>query len=513
MDQSRAGQSRHNKIRGLKDMRATRRVRGVSLTEVAIGLFILALTTAGTVPFALQLSRNAIDERVAGQVQQISKAAEAYVAANFAAVETAAVGAAAPVEITLATLTGANILPSGFVDGDPNGATHRVIVRRPAAGVLEITTFTQGGVLLDDARGMGIAARIPGGGFVKAGLPTQISGAGTSLAIANFAGAPAAPAAGALAATTYSSAATTLTDFVYRSPVTGNAAAQTLAPGSTFDANGQPLVGLNGLTPLTGSPVTVIGDLAVTGNSTATGTITASYLRASTVVTAGAACASGQGSIAQDASGNPLVCVGGLWTAIAGSGGGAISAVSGVAGEFTGTKLAMVKSIMATPVGPHYSVTFTCGGVVNPPAMQLVNSAGGSMGIGNGNGVVPRGGLTNMPFYTPDPGFFPVTTAPNSAGSVLVPDPDPAGIYVYGLDEVSNRSGMSVGLNIMASGLGGLFCLNGCYDAYRPASALYKDRTSNNLWFWSPQYSWPNGGPTAGASRPCTTWSVIGIAN
>jgi type II secretory pathway pseudopilin PulG len=294
------------------------RLRGISLIEAAIGAVLLGLVVAGITPLAVGLQRAAADERAASQLAQVEQAATAYVKANFAAVEASAVGA--PIEVALASLTTGNFLPSGFADANPFGQTHRITVRRPAPGLLEVAAFTQGGLPPDDRRLAAIANRLSGGGAVTTSQPAQVTGPGIALALTAWSGAPVAPGTGALVALNVFDGGALVTDYLPRAPQ--GTVSQKLSPGSTLDLGGAPMVNLSTLTPKAGLPLRIAGDAAINGSVVVSGTAQAGILKSSAVATIGGACSSA-GIMAQDSTGLPLSCVGNVWTTVQAASSGA----------------------------------------------------------------------------------------------------------------------------------------------------------------------------------------------
>lgn len=145
------------KINKLLSRKRTNRNRGISLIEAAAGLFVAAM-------FGVALSRSMADNNEllqarnsAQKMSEVYEASKGYIAANHGALlSEMAINSTRRIEAGRANIGGAvpanslqseQLLPAGYIDRNPYGQRHALIVRKTAADRLEaiVTTYVDGG--------------------------------------------------------------------------------------------------------------------------------------------------------------------------------------------------------------------------------------------------------------------------------------------------------------------------------------------------------------------------------
>ena len=112
-----------------------KRDAGLSLFGVLLGLGVFAILVAGVMEWFSDRARDEIDRLAARQLSGLSDAVGAWVVSDFPARL-----AAAPEDVSLATIRAAGVLPPGFAPNgiDALGRTFRGLVRSGGPGALDV---------------------------------------------------------------------------------------------------------------------------------------------------------------------------------------------------------------------------------------------------------------------------------------------------------------------------------------------------------------------------------------
>ena len=258
--------------------------RGLTLIEVIASLAIMSgilLGASRLIDIYAQSTRQSV---LAEQLATFGKAATAYIRDNYSAVESVA-SPTRPALIRVSTLAATGYLQSGFATANSYNQNICALVLQPTAGQLTAVVLTEAGTAIDDLDLGQIAGLVGGaGGGVYSSSPTNFTGTmgGWILPIGNFANANASG-----------------------QHCNGSAGAVAITAGHPVEAlwfaGGDQTAG-------------VLYRDAIPGQPSRNTMNTPIVMSASTVETAGAACAS-TGAIARDAAGAVLSCQSGTWKA------------------------------------------------------------------------------------------------------------------------------------------------------------------------------------------------------
>ena len=135
-----------------------------------LGMLFASLVGLLMIPAYMHFETVAIDNAKAAttaqQMQQVSQAAQAYIQANYSAVEANST-ASSPATITVSMLQNTGYLPSAFSAANPFGQLWQVQVLQPTPGQLQALVLTQGGTQIGQVQAPMIAAQAGAqGGFV-----------------------------------------------------------------------------------------------------------------------------------------------------------------------------------------------------------------------------------------------------------------------------------------------------------------------------------------------------------
>ena len=135
-----------------------------------LGVLFASLVGLLMIPTYMRFETMAIDNAKAAttaqQMQQVSQAAQAYIQANYSAVEANST-ASSPATITVSMLQNTGYLPNAFSAANPFGQMWQVQVLQPTPGQLQALVLTQGGTQIGQVQAPMIAAQAGAqGGFV-----------------------------------------------------------------------------------------------------------------------------------------------------------------------------------------------------------------------------------------------------------------------------------------------------------------------------------------------------------
>ncbi|QQD72001.1 shufflon system plasmid conjugative transfer pilus tip adhesin PilV [Acidithiobacillus ferrivorans] len=135
-----------------------------------LGVLFASLVGLLMIPTYMRFETMAIDNAKAAttaqQMQQVSRAAQAYIQANYSAVEANST-ASSPATITVSMLQNTGYLPNAFSAANPFGQMWQVQVLQPTPGQLQALVLTQGGTQIGQVQAPMIAAQAGAqGGFV-----------------------------------------------------------------------------------------------------------------------------------------------------------------------------------------------------------------------------------------------------------------------------------------------------------------------------------------------------------
>lgn len=194
-----------------------------------LGVLFASLIGLLMIPTYMHFEQISIDNAKAAttaqQMQQVSQAAQAYIQANYAAVE-ANSSATSPATITVSMLQNTGYLPNAFGATNPYGQSWQVQVLQPTPGQLQALVLTQGGTQIGQTQAPMIAAQAGAqGGFVPYNgqygtlNATVAHGAysGWQVSLSNYAN----PGPGHLAALLYFNNGNLENDYLYRVAVPG----------------------------------------------------------------------------------------------------------------------------------------------------------------------------------------------------------------------------------------------------------------------------------------------------
>lgn len=267
----------------------------MSLVEVAASLTVAGVAMAGLMQISADTNNSLRDASAGNRLLEVQSAAQQYLKANSAALVTAVpvggslvipVGRTSPGGIVpsgpsgLPSLQGGEFLPSTFVDLNSYRQQHAMIVRQPTAGKIEVLITTTGGLAVPDADLGRIASKVgAGGGMVLQRPPAfaigtiQGTGGGWSDTAASWTSGGVGPTPGHAVATLYFNARTTTSDYLNRY---NTGAPEANRMHTSIDLNGFNISGANTVDTQTiknstGGPVSVAGDLTISGKTTAQG--------------------------------------------------------------------------------------------------------------------------------------------------------------------------------------------------------------------------------------------------
>lgn len=271
--------------------RNKRRGRGLSLIEVAMALGITAIAMVSVMQLMTQSTAQVRASATADRISQVLEATQNYVSANYTQLVAAAgpgtplvipVGRSSPTGAIpggpsgLPSIQGGGFLPSSYVDVNPFGQRHAVLVREPSTNMLEVMITTYGGRSIPDGDLGRIASKVGAvGGFMMANQPGGVTGniqgayGGWRVPASTWANSTATPQAGRVMATLGFNNGEVLNDYLYRRDI-GQPEANRMHTG--IDMNGNPI---NNVSLLTGSGgvLRVDRDLNVGRNIDAQGTL------------------------------------------------------------------------------------------------------------------------------------------------------------------------------------------------------------------------------------------------
>ena len=211
---------------------------GFTLIGTLLALVLVALLIAGGIEF---VERRDFDERsrLAGvQLSALCEAAAVYADSRFPSLLTQA--AAGPVELTVAALKTAGVLPASFTERDALGRGYRVLAR--AAGVDAFDLLVTQTVATGDTRlPQSALFESRGGqhlGVVAPETPARLRGPGLDVDVSGFqTDFTGAPAVGALAVLTHFDHQSVYGDVLYRVSVPGYAAANRMQTALDMGGN------------------------------------------------------------------------------------------------------------------------------------------------------------------------------------------------------------------------------------------------------------------------------------
>lgn len=161
----------------VKGRRANRNQRGVTLIEAALGLSVASVAMLGLAQLMAENAALARGKAAADRMNEVSEAASSYVRANWNALLAAAsagspivipagkasvAGGVPPGPLGLPSLQSGRFLSENFIDTNPWGQRHAVLIRKPAPAQLEVLVTTYGGVSIPDRTLIKIPAMIGG---------------------------------------------------------------------------------------------------------------------------------------------------------------------------------------------------------------------------------------------------------------------------------------------------------------------------------------------------------------
>lgn len=223
---------------GLKAPSRSNRL-GFSLIEVALSLGIAGLALVAMEQGADDANRQVKDAAAADDLSQVYSAAQQYIQANPAALGTSpAVGTMAQLQVGRTSSTGTipagslqalGFLPSDYVNTNPYGQTHVVVLKEAANNIVEALVETTGGAIIQDVDLGRIAARVgANGGVVDSSPPPGITvgtmqgtGGGWSEPATNWTNGGLTPSAGHPIAVSYATQTQILQPWLYRNVVPG----------------------------------------------------------------------------------------------------------------------------------------------------------------------------------------------------------------------------------------------------------------------------------------------------
>ena len=212
------------------------RARGFNLLEVGMALSVTALALAGLNQLGSNATTQLKDQATAARLSQVYQAANSYMQANSATlIANPAITAGGGGTLAIAigkTTAGAGIppnsvqsggfLPASFVDVNPYGQSHELLIQQPTPGNLVAIVTSYGGQPIKDNDLGSIGTKVgANGGFMMATPPPNIPGGtisgtfgGWSSAAAGWNAGAASPAVGHVMATLNQTAP--ITDYLDR---------------------------------------------------------------------------------------------------------------------------------------------------------------------------------------------------------------------------------------------------------------------------------------------------------
>lgn len=219
-----------------------KRKKGATLIEVAAGLVVMTIVLSSIAVMFAENSDQRNAKNAAEKMTQVHEAAKGYIKANYAALMQQAQAAPVVIDAGRARVTdqpGVNslqrlgFLPPSYIDSNPYGQQHAVIIRRVNTGptpTLEAIVTTYGGRKIPEAQ-LGRVASFVGaaGGYVsdtnvQAGDQNRIVGnfGGWRSDLSNWTAAGAkSPRSGHVQSTLAFDNGNLLTDYLYRHKVDG----------------------------------------------------------------------------------------------------------------------------------------------------------------------------------------------------------------------------------------------------------------------------------------------------
>lgn len=213
---------------------------GYSLFEISIALGVTALTLATMLTTANDAQHQVKDAATADRLKQIYIAASQFTQGTAQTLASSITVGSTPVAYVVGRTTTSGSVPSGslqalgylpttFVDVNPYGQHHVVLIRQPTAGNFDVLVETYGGQTISDLDLGRIALKIGApGGMILNTPPSSVAantiqgiGGGWAELGANWATGSYTSTIGHVMAISYASQTTMLADFLYRNKITG----------------------------------------------------------------------------------------------------------------------------------------------------------------------------------------------------------------------------------------------------------------------------------------------------
>ena len=263
-------------------LKRRRSTAGLSLFGVLLALALFAVLAAAGMEWLEERGRERLQRIAGAQAAALSEAVTAWIESDFDSRV-----AAAPEQVTLATIRADGVLAPGFAPNgrDALGRTYRILTRSPAAGTLDVLV-TQNVGAGDELHPVNAVLGV--GGRVRIGVvdPTTALLRGPAIGAdladfrTDFTGAAPARAIGVL---TRHDRETVFGDFLYRRRIAGLASGNTME--TALDMGGNDITGAGDIEAATldldqdlavGGSLTVTADLVIGGAATVNGAATVS---------------------------------------------------------------------------------------------------------------------------------------------------------------------------------------------------------------------------------------------
>lgn len=256
--------------------RLSRLQRGFTAIEMIVVLIVSISALGLGSAWINNYSDNMLNQSAAEHGKSVADAAARYIKDNNSAVLATATPTV-PASITVAMLKTTGYLPSSFTANSPYGQSYSILALEPTAGQLQTLIVTTGGDTIGELNLRRIAQLIGAkGGYISSADTTKAQGAygGWSMALASYG---VTPGAGHVAMALFFEDGALVSDYLYRSAVTGHPELNQMA--TNLDLGGFRLTNLQA------------------------------------VATIGSACGAGvnTGDVAKGPAGEVLSCQGGTW--------------------------------------------------------------------------------------------------------------------------------------------------------------------------------------------------------
>jgi type II secretory pathway pseudopilin PulG len=260
---------------------------GFSLVEVALSLGIAGLALVAMAQGADDANRQVKDAATADRISQVYTATQQYLTANPGLAATMTAGTPVKILVGRTSSTGTapagslqalGFLPADFVDSNPYGQTHAVVLRAEGAApntIVEALVQTVGGTTIRDVDLGRIAAKVgANGGVVDTSPPPGIAagtmqgtGGGWSEAATAWTASGLTPSAGHAIAVSYATQTDILQPWLYRNAVPGQPEANRMHTAIDMQHNA-----LNAVASLNNTDTASGAAAPITVNSTLQGT-------------------------------------------------------------------------------------------------------------------------------------------------------------------------------------------------------------------------------------------------